>query len=65
MVPLISTQALVERQLLPADVVEPLRRLRDVNVLLYDFVLKRSLSLNGHGFAPAVFETAPFFQRPA
>ena len=64
-VPLISTQALVERQLLPADVVEPLRRLRDVNVLLYDFVLKRSLSLNGHGFAPAVFETAPFFQRPA
>jgi hypothetical protein len=44
---------------------EPLRRLRDVNVLLFDFVLKRSLALNGKGFAPTVFETAPYFRRPA
>ena len=64
-VPLISMQALVDNDLLAPDAVGPLRRLRDINVLLYDFVLKRSLALNGKGFAPAVFETAPFFRRPA
>jgi len=64
-VPLISTQALVDRQWLAPAAVEPLRRLRDVNVLLYDFVLKRSLAIRGQGFAPGVFETAPYFVRPA
>ena len=43
---------------------EPLHRLRGYNVLLFDFVLKRSLASNGRGFAPAVFETAPFFRSP-
>jgi hypothetical protein len=33
-------------------------------VLMFDFVLKRSLSLQGQRFAPQVFETAPFFGRP-
>jgi predicted TIM-barrel fold metal-dependent hydrolase len=64
-VPLISLQSLASRRLLDADVIEPLRRLRNINVLLFDFVLKRSLALNGQGFAPAVFETAPFFLHPA
>lgn len=64
-VPLISPRALADRRLLDASAVEPLMRLRDHNVLLFDFVLKRSLSANGRGFAPTVFETAPFFARTA
>jgi hypothetical protein len=64
-VPLVSLDALVEAQLLEATAVEPLRRLRDSNVLLYDFVLKRNLRKDGQGFATSVFETAPFFARPA
>ena len=44
---------------------QAVRRLREINVLLFDFALKRSLSLNGQGFKPSVFETAPFFGRPA
>jgi mannonate dehydratase len=64
-VPLISMRALVENDLLAPDAVEPLRRMRDINVLLYDFVLKRSLALKGQGFAPVVFETAPYFRRTA
>ena len=64
-VPLISLQGLVDLQLLDAAAVEPLRRLRESNVLLFDFVLKRSLRKGGQGFATSVFETAPFFARPA
>jgi hypothetical protein len=55
---------LVELQLLDAMAVEPLRRLRESNMLLYDFVLKRSLRKDGQGFATSVFETASFFARP-
>ncbi len=62
-VPLVSLNALVEAQLLDATAVEPLSRLRESNVLLYDFVLKRSLRKDGQGFAKSVFETAPFFRR--
>lgn len=62
--PLINLRRLVARGLLDADMVEPLRALRHHNVLLFDFVLKRSLALQGQGFAPSVFETAPFFARP-
>ncbi len=64
-VPLISLPALVDRQLLDPAAVEPLRRLRDFNVLLFDFVLKRSLASNGERLAPAVFETRRYFDRPA
>ena len=64
-VPLISLQALVDRKLLEPAAVEPLRRLREINVLLFDFVLKRSLASNGQRFANSVYETAPVFNRPA
>ena len=64
-VPLISLRALVDWQLLDPSIVEPLRRLRDINILLYDFVLKRALNKDGRGFAKPVFETAPFFLRTA
>lgn len=62
-VPLIDLRKLVARGLLQAEMVEPLLALRQHNVLLFDFVLKRSLALGGHRFAPQVFETAPFFAR--
>jgi mannonate dehydratase len=64
-VPLIYLKAFAEQKLLDPAALEPLRRLREINVLLFDFVLKRSLAVNGQGFAPAVFETAPHFSRPA
>jgi len=64
-VPLVPLQGLVDLQLLHADAVKPLSRLREGNVLLFDFVLKRSLRYNGEGFADKVFETAPFFSQPA
>jgi mannonate dehydratase len=62
-VPLVSLPALVEYRLLDAAAVEPLRRLREANVLLFDFVLKRSLAFDGKGFAPAVFATRRHFNR--
>jgi mannonate dehydratase len=62
-VPLIDLRKLAARGLLAADRVEPLLRLRHHNVLLFDFVLKRSLALNGQRFADEVFQTAPFFPR--
>ena len=62
-VPLIDLRKLAERGLIDAAMVEPLRELRHHNVLLFDFVLKRSIALNGQRFANEVFETAPFFAR--
>ena len=62
-VPLIDLRKLVTRGLLPADRLELLLALRHHNVLMFDFVLKRSLSLDGQRFANEVFETAPFFAR--
>jgi mannonate dehydratase len=63
--PLISLPALVEQKLLDPATVEPLRRIRDYNVLLFDFVLKRSIASNGATFSPTVFETRPYFDRRA
>lgn len=63
-VPLVSPRALAARGLLAESAVEPLLRLREYNVLLFDFVLKRSVAAKGSRFAPGVFETAPFFARP-
>ena len=63
-VPLLSLPALVDRGFLHVAAVEPLRQLREHNALLFDFVLKRSLSHRGAVFAPEVFATRPFFFRP-
>jgi hypothetical protein len=43
--------------------VETLASLRDHNVLLFDFVLKRALAANGAGFPDSVFETRSYFVR--
>jgi predicted TIM-barrel fold metal-dependent hydrolase len=63
--PLVSLSALRERGLIAPGAVDPLREIRQHNVLLFDFVLKRTLSSNGTAFSPAVFETRPHFERPA
>ncbi len=63
--PLVSLPGLVERQLLDTAAVETLREIRDYNVLLFDFVLKRSLTSTDGGFARSVFETRPYFTRAA
>ena len=63
--PLVSLPLLVERNLLDRGAAAPLAELRDHNVLLFDFVLKRSLVNNGAAFPRAVFETRPYFQTPA
>jgi predicted TIM-barrel fold metal-dependent hydrolase len=59
--PLVSLPLLVKRGLLAPGAVAPLRELRDHNVLLFDFALKRSLALEGAGFPRSVFETRPYF----
>ncbi len=60
--PLVSLPLLVERRLLDPAVVAPLKRIRNYNVLLFDFALKRSLVNNGAGFARSVFETRVYFE---
>ena len=64
-VPLVNLRGLAERKLLDPALIRPLNEIRQHNVLLFDFVLKRTLASNGAGFAPSVFETAPFFNRTA
>jgi uncharacterized protein len=60
-VPLISLPALAEAKLLDPGAVEPLRRMRDYNAILFDFTLKRSIALDGARLPPRVFETASYF----
>jgi uncharacterized protein len=61
-VPLVSLPRLAAHGLIDPQAVAPLAQLRNHNVLLFDFVLKRSLGNNGAGFARSVFETRPFFE---
>lgn len=49
---------------LPADTAPVLERIQDHNPLMFDFVLKRTVSRNGSRFAPRIFETARFLARP-
>jgi mannonate dehydratase len=63
--PLIAPDSMVERGLLDPDAVPVLREIREHNVLLFDFVLKRNLASHGAGFGRSVFETRPFFVNPA
>ena len=56
---------LVEHGFLPAGAVPVLERIQDHNPLMFDFVLKRTVSRNGARFAPRVFETARHLAPPA
>ncbi len=59
--PIFSPTALAADGLLPASAVKPLNAIHRHNPLLFDFVLKRHLRVNGAGFPAAVFETRRFF----
>ena len=59
--PLFSIENLVAEGFLTRAVGKVLRETREHNPLLFDFVLKRHLRSNGHGFEARVFETREFF----
>ena len=59
--PLFSMNAMVAAGVLDAEAVPPLRELRNVNGLLFDFVLKRNLRHRGAGLPASAFETRGFF----
>lgn len=61
--PLFSIDEFVARGWLKPAVGEHLRRLRAGNALLFDFVLKRHLEIDGARFGNATFETARVFRR--
>ncbi|QJR10481.1 hypothetical protein DSM104443_01545 [Usitatibacter rugosus] len=60
--PLFSVSGFVKAGLLDESKVATIRSLRDVNALLFDFVLKRNLRYDGAAFPASVFETRPFFE---
>lgn len=61
--PLYSPALLAADGLLDAAAIEPLEAIRNHNPLLFDFVLKRQLRLNGRGLPAGVFETRRFFAK--
>lgn len=63
--PLFSLNAMVSAGVLDAALVPALRELRNVNALLFDFVLKRNLRMGGARFPDSAFETRDFFLRSA
>ena len=62
--PLVSPDLIAERGLIAAEAVPVLREIREHNVLLFDFVLKRSVESGGTRFGRTVFETRSFFADP-
>ncbi|MBL8470736.1 MAG: amidohydrolase family protein [Rhodocyclaceae bacterium] len=56
--PLVSLRQLESLGMLPAAALPVLSQLRAHNALLFDFVLKRTLALDGQRFSAAAFETA-------
>lgn len=61
--PLFSVNALVEKSWLKAEVGEHLKRVREGNPMLFDFLLKRHLRIDGLKFGRETFETARIFRR--
>lgn len=61
--PMLSLKLLAEKHFIPESSIAVLKTLRVYNPLLFDFVLKRHLKVQGKGFAPQVFQTRNFWQR--
>ena len=61
--PLFSLGTLVKEGVLDAAALPTIRELRQTNSLLFDFVLKRTLSYQGSTFPVSAFETRGFFER--
>ena len=60
--PLFSLKQLRRRGYITESDAEVLSAIRRHNPLLFDFVLKRALRIEGKGFSPAPFETREFFE---
>ena len=58
--PLFSLKLLVRHGLIQPSESGVLSEVRNYNPLLFDFVLKRTLSSSGRGFGPAPFQAPPF-----
>jgi mannonate dehydratase len=58
-------QPFVDAGMLDSHDAATLERLRPHNPLLFEFVLKRTLAVQGTRLAPAVFETRRLFERQA
>jgi mannonate dehydratase len=63
--PLFSLDGLVKQGVLDKACVPILAGLRETNALLFDFVLKRCLAVDGRRFPDVTFETRGFFERKA
>jgi mannonate dehydratase len=63
--PLFSRAQLRRLGLLDAETASVVFEIQNYNPLLFDLILKRNLSWQGHRFPPQVFETAGFFQETA
>lgn len=61
--PIYSATSFVDLGLLAPEAVPVLDAVQQHNPLLFDFVLKRSLRLNGVGLPATIFETRTFFER--
>jgi len=61
--PLYSVDYMVDLKYIEPSMAPLLTEIRRHNPLLFDFVLKRSLKINGRQLAASVFETRPFFVR--
>ena len=59
--PAFSLRRLADAGFLSTDEAQVLREIRTYNPLLFDFVLKRHLAVDGERLPAAVFETAHFF----
>ena len=60
--PLFSIDYFVEQGWLDASTASVLKQIREHNVLLFDFVLKRHLRYQGQRFPNSVFQTRRFFE---
>ncbi len=61
--PLFSVDTLAEQGWLKASEASLIKQLRDYNPLMFDFVLKRSLRIQGARLSDTIFETGKFFDR--
>jgi uncharacterized protein len=61
--PLFSVDNMVERAWLKKDGASVIKQIREYNPILFDFVLKRTIRINGKRLANRIFESATTFQR--
>lgn len=61
--PLFSVDAFTEKGWISKELGAHLQRVREGNPILFDFLLKRHLRIDGQSLAPSTFETARVFRR--